>query len=116
MRDRSETLKLPTQPTEYLTAKPPNFTSYQYLSTRKLTENPAYYVIFRHNTLNSCCEFIYSIHFYLMNYLNKLNTSPSAGSGFVVSEYFSFEESPNSSTTRAFIEILLHTTLTLPLR
>ena len=43
-------------------------------------------------------------------------TSPSAGTGFVVSEYFSFEESPNSSTTRAFIDIFLHTNLTLPLR
>ena len=100
----------------YLTAKLPTFTPYQYLSTLKLTENAAYYVKFCHDTLHSCCEFIYSIHFYVMNYLNKLNTSPSAGSGFVVSEYFSFEESPNSSTTRAFIDILLHTTLTLPLR
>ena len=43
-------------------------------------------------------------------------TSPSAGTGFVVSEYFNFEESPNSSTTRAFIDIFLHTNLTLPLR
>lgn len=43
-------------------------------------------------------------------------TSPSAGTGFVVSEYFSFEESPNPSTTRAFIDIFLHTNLTHPLR
>ena len=45
-----------------------------------------------------------------------LTTSPSAGTGFVVSEYSCFEESPNSSTTRAFIDIFLPTNLTLSLR
>lgn len=34
-------------------------------------------------------------------------TSSSAGSGLGTSPYFSFDESPNSSTYRAFIDILL---------